>query len=460
MLNVSKHELNNYLTKLLPDSNESVKNLVLKNVVKNQEYKIALMVYNSNFDISPQKLNIIYKFLTDVIIIDSLIVKSRQSLKDNFSNTGALLLGKSRYLRKKIQGDLGTVYSIRNGLVHNFSLPKYDEDFNRFFNNNLENALKKLELYSKLILLRLIKKNYELVDLQKLVENSQFNLNECLYDQYIISELEKIFPLDLEINDEIDLDLILGKSNSLVLGVDTLGGFTEKINYNLLEQENYYENFYKDEKRFIPSNTVWNEVMEEVQTKVSSINQQYLEKITILTKTHLSIVFIIGFHLDFNWKFIYFEFNDELTQLLREYPIRVEDVLEDPIFTFKKDSNRCFFGLSFKGDIIDIFENKISINTEKDSKLIFKPKMKTLNSMNQVFSALDMIKKNLRMIKKNRNITELHVIIRIPTSLAFLFGNSIKKFKFNKIVLYERGKIDIDQEDIKYYPVLTLQNDS
>ena len=260
------------------------------------------MVYNSNFKIDPQRLNIIYKFLADVIIIDSLIVGSRLDLKEKFSNTGALLLGKSRNLRKKIQGDLGTDYSIISVLVNNFSLPKYDEDFKRFFNNNLENAFNKLELYLKLILLRLIKKNYELVDLQKLIVSNQFNLNECLYDQYIISELEKTFPLDIKINDEIDLDLILGKSNSLVLGVDTLGGFTEKTDHNLLEQEDFYKNFYKDEKTFIHSNTIWNEIIDEVKIKISSINQQYLEKITILTKTHLSIVFIIGFHLDFNWK--------------------------------------------------------------------------------------------------------------------------------------------------------------
>ena len=51
------------------------------------------MVYNSNFNIDPQKLNIIYKFLADVIIIDSLIVGSRQDLKEKFSNSGALLVG-------------------------------------------------------------------------------------------------------------------------------------------------------------------------------------------------------------------------------------------------------------------------------------------------------------------------------------------------------------------------------
>ena len=404
--------------------------------------------------VQPNELNDIYQFLTYFFIIDSLMTKDDKSTGDKFSSRSSILLGNNRIQRKIVQNHLGTAYGVRCQLVHSFQLPN-SADFKKFFSNDIKKAKKLTQVYLRLILIRLIDEDFNLIDLNNHIGSNNFNdVKIPLYKDYIKQEIDEIILQNvININKE-DLDSITDDKGVIVYGLNTIGGLTEKV--NIIFEE--FESFYINGVRIIPENEIWDKVLEKLKDSISNLNKLTPNKLKIISKSHLSFIFCLGFYLKLKREMIQFEFNNQYINLEEKRETNNDLVNIEVLDLASKDD--LFFCLSFSDDLFLVANHIINQNYNTVSKLYLKPKISLLNSKIDLFSLLKTIEESLYHVQNLVKIKNIHLLIRIPTPLVFLIGKTMKKFSFTTILLYEREEGNQNGKELNYKRVLILKNES
>ena len=239
-----------------------------------KEYKRSVELGINDYESNNNKYTYekMLKFLKFIVAIEILILdKYERPKRVKFSQRVSWLLGTNRRQRNRIQNQIGTLYAIRNSIAHSFIVPIGDEEFEKFFENDFLKAIKVIESYHALILLRLITDKDETIPTRDLIDKLNLIYTKKIYKipfnkfyNTIAKDVSTITNVPSSSIFELKKDLKLpNRHDEFFIGIDTYGGLIELTHESIL----LYKEFSIGFKKIIPEEKVWKKVVSIINTR-------------------------------------------------------------------------------------------------------------------------------------------------------------------------------------------------
>ncbi|MHA1401548.1 MAG: SAVED domain-containing protein [Candidatus Heimdallarchaeaceae archaeon] len=457
--------------KFLINENYSLNNNELDNLRKNnKEFMRSLEVMEKVDEIYLSKLGEIEKlvlFFKEIVGIEILIRYNEKSPRHEFSLRMAWLLGTTEKQLEAIQEQLGTLYAIRSYIVHSLELPKNDKNFKRYFDSDISKAIIIANKYHRLALLRYFERRNKIISKKTVVKNLKkielklyLNIPKSYYKIKISKEIEKLTGIKSR-DDELRISLP-NENQCFYWGINTYGGLvlpTHKITGN-------EELFYNGGTPIIPEISVWKNLISNIKKQIKSLQEKQFKKIRLISKTHHSVLFYVGYRLyRTNDYIVTIDFDGENTTI-RPFT----DKSEFNAFwrieqsKLKKKARELVLILNVTSWITEkVEENLTRLNLNKLPKLILcckcgKTKTDPPNSL--CFTSSEQIKQTCRALdiyltqnEKLRSIEKIHLFSESRGVMMLLLGVHLGLQK-KEVILYEYGKREPLNEERKYYKVI------
>lgn len=150
----------------------------------------------------------------EVVGIELLIRYNEKSANEEFSTRMSWLLATTEQQLVHIQKLLGTIYSLRSFIVHSLEIPKKNDNFDDFFNSDLDNAILVANQFHRLALLRLFVKKNKILEKRILVDKLRdaklilyLDIPNSFYQKVIAEEIENITDLKSKLEDKLKINL-------------------------------------------------------------------------------------------------------------------------------------------------------------------------------------------------------------------------------------------------------------
>jgi len=468
---------------------------------ENPEFFDSLEVLSFEEDLlwERRKIEKMLAFFKDMVGIEMLL---RETYKEEFigdivSRRYAHLLGEGIYQRYRIQNHLGTLYSVRNSIFHqlNINLIKKSEDFKRFFNEDFDSALKTLNLYHKLLLLRLITHQNDIISKKNIItEMSKFDKD---YSEEINSSIDyrrkikQLTLLDIRLNknlqlpdsqykDEIDQEIInitkiepekyfedylnkKSKINCYFLGINTYGGLTE-ITHSQIGNPDL---FYKENSRIIPNLDVWKNLSANIDNELKFIFENEFSEVILFLKAHHSLLLYFGYQL-YNCKQVYKNSNltfqcyivNQFKNQIEEFPLdfnyQKHRILCSVKTNISKESEKVLVTINIRHDLFDEYLVQLkSLNLHKLPRITYSYIFKNSERLITYTNNFKQFCKEIEIdLNKRKEIKTIHLIVKIPEVMMILLGEIFSKLKI-KVILYEFGSKNIN-DNPNYHQVIEI----
>jgi len=452
---------------IIPDNWQFSEEQTMLLLKKRKEFVRSLKALLDPSILSNEKLSEIDKyflFIREIAAIETLITDKFRKSWDEFSIHPALLLAKSNEQRNKVQYDLGSLHKIRNCIVHSLNLPKNNKGFKRIFSSNIDRCLEIAIVYHKLILLRFIIEDKGILPYRKTLRQLrdirrtlELDIPESMYKDKITDEVDNLTGM---VSPSKPFQLP-PKEDNYFLGINTYGGLST-ITHDVLDG---LESFYKHDEHIIPERESWDEICIQIDLKKKSLLSKRYRNITLISKTHLSILFYLGYKFqdldDFSLKT---SFGGQQAEIhINESRIDLPKFWKIENNTICPDDREAIVIINVTHHLnSEIDDDKPQLNLENlpqvtfnfyDSNTGIPVGRKCIISVKQISEACRAIELFLGDKQRFNSLRKVHLFVRAPTFMVILLGMHFCRNKF-KTVLYEYGKRSSDDENDHYYRVI------
>ena len=453
---------------------------------------LEILSISEEINVNQRKINKMIAYFKDIVGIEMLLkgMDKKSFIAGDVSKIYAHLLGNGIYQRYRIQNHIGTLYSLRNSIFHQLNINKItrSEDFERYFNGDFDQALQTLNNYHKLLLLRLITIDDNIISKKLLLKEFNFlknNFNAELekskdyrrrlgtlseldnklilnlklklskYDDEIQDEIIKITnmtPLDSKYEEKLNIRL----KKCYTLGFNSYGGLTE-ITDSIIGKPKH---FYKNDIRIIPNQKRWDEIKKQVDVELSFIFENQYKEVILFLKGHHSLLVYFGYKLSLIENINQINNNKIIFQsyIVNQFNNLIEEFSLD--FKYKKHRKLCtvdtnhsqeedvLLTIVIRHNIFDEYPNELKLsNLDKLPRIIyyynFKDQNKLITYTNDFKQFCNEIAKDL---KERKTIKTIHFIAKTPDVMKILLGKIFSDLNL-KVILYEYGIKNIDEKN-------------
>lgn len=459
------------INKIIPEEwelSEEKSRIMVRN---NQEFIRSLDAYIEPDRLNQKHLKEIdrkFLFLRYISGIETLVMDINKKSRDEFSLHSAWLLGLNYAQRERIQNHLGTLYRVRNHIIHSLSLPQNDKNFNTFFDSNFDKAAKYASEYHRLIMLRCINRKRTIVSISSWIKQLRelkmtlyFDFTPSLYQKEIAKKIEEITEVPSpHIDDYYRPFELPPKEERYFLGIDTYGGLST-ITHTIIGDN---EDFYRNGNYLIPEKIIWCNICKQIDEERRKIERENFNEVIIVPKTHLSFLFYLGYRF---WRvtkppiFMNFKSSPVLLKPMEEFtnPSRYWQIRTENLNNKNTEVIIILNITHFKDDFVK--ENLADLNLLNLPILIFNYRnletgrgvdSQSIVDKKDIYKACRAVERYLIEQKNLRLLRRIHLFSRAPASMLVLLGMHFHLQSLH-VTLYEFGR-KVPEEEEKYHKVI------
>ncbi|MBA7576707.1 hypothetical protein ES708_18548 [subsurface metagenome] len=407
------------------------------------------------------------RLFKEVVGIELLIRYNEKSANEEFSTRMSWLLATTEQQLVHIQKLLGTIYSLRSYIVHSLEIPKNNDNFDDFFNSDLDRAILIANQFHRLALLRLFVKKNNILKKRILVDKLRdaklklfLDIPESFYQERISDEIEKITGFKSKVDDRLKITLP-EEDEIFYWGINTYGGFILPTHTTTGNEKFFYENMVN----IIPEFEIWLDLIKDIKVQIRKFLEDNLRNVKIISKTHHSVLFYIGYRLYKSSNIeVSIDFEGKLTAM-KPINDRVcfDDYWEIEKSNVKNDDSEIILVLNVTDFITTKVERNLhSLNLSKLSKIILNCYCDDLRTGPNClcFSDADKIKAVVRALdlyltqnENLRSVEQIHLFSESRGVMMMLLGMHLRLQK-KEVILYEYERRSSLDEKKQYYKVI------
>ncbi len=448
-------------------------NFLNQDFSKYKEFIRSLKLY-SNLDAkeisAKEEEEILIEFFKEIVCIEMLIRENERSPSEEFSIRGAWLLATNEEQLLILQKILGTLYSLRNTITHSLFLPKNNRNFKKIFNKKIVKAVIVANKLHRLILLRhilnkgkIIRKKDLVNDLKEAKVKLRISTPKSLYANLIAKEIKTLTKSKSKGNEELILNLP-DKSNCFYWGINSYGGFVIELHKTSGDEQFFYEN----NVAIIPEEEIWSDLISVIKREIMNIKTEGYSNLKIVSKTHHSVLFYIGYRLyktDEINLMIDFDGDEFYASPLKDF-VETDNYWQTKKFELLGTEDEAIVVLNVNGYVYPSIEEdliNLDINHLPKIELDYMCGKDKIKPNRLCFSNGDEIKKACRSLdlyltlnEKTRNIQKIHLFTESRGIMMLLLGiHCILQKK--DVVLYEYGLKRAEDQERHYYKVISCE---
>ena len=387
-----------------------------------------------------------------------------------FSVRLAWLLGTNASQRDKIQDQLGTLYSLRNNIVHEFTPPINSIEFKRNFNDDFKIASDIAKKYLCLSLLRVIKAEKEFLSKEEItsklsnkLEGKKIDLEFSFHDEIISEKISSLTGRNSSPKNERDIyNELPNKKEIYILGLNTYGGLVEPTHKTIAN----YPYLYNHDYRIIPDKKTIARLKNKINLVCNQIIKSKYKTIKIVSKSYLPLLFFIGYKFRNQNFIIKMNFQDIEKELIthKNLDADFDSFWISDFKNYNSDSDNLIIIINTSTNLFESFIVSNECNRLKNDYLIIytlRPENESNDSKKTISSFEYLEKATFSLYKEITNFSgvnnkKIHLFFRGPSCMEILLGRYFSNLK-NTIFLYELGKINSDNSYQEFFCFFSLK---
>ncbi len=425
-----------------------------------------------------EKLILLFKEIVGLELLVRFNV--REKIRRIFSRRISLLLSTRKEQLEMIRNQLDVLYILRSDVAHTLSINK-SEEFSFYYGNDIVKAIHFANSYHKLALVRMFFTEKKIIDKTSLVlklnefdKLSKTDTDKKLdvplpqYNSILSKELYRLTGIESSSSRQAFSFKLPEEREKYYLGLNSHGGLITPVHSSLDNFEYFYgdkENFTA-ESRIVPSTKVWNEFISLIKVKLKEIQILEPKRLRIVSKTHKSVLFFIGYYFSKTKNTIVISDIDGKEIDLKPYTINVdsEQYWDIKNQNLKRTDSEAVLILNITGHIDQIVQNEHEkLNILDLPKIICKIKLEdsVLSPTNQKLYSSEFIHRACRALElylnnniQTRSLRKIHLFVKSRGIFTILLGMHMRLLNY-EVVHYEFGREDIHQDKEEYYRVFS-----
>ncbi len=457
----------------------------IKNILQTRkEFSRSLFLLSNQDETCIDSMNEIEKLILlfkEIVGLELLVrFNEREGIKKVFSRRISLLLSTRKEQLEMIRNHLDVLYTLRNEVAHTLSINK-SEEFDLYYGNDIVEAIHYANSYHKLALLRMFFTEKKIIDKTSLVlklkefdKLSKTDTDKKLdvplpqYNSILSKELYRLTGIESSSSRQAFSFKLPEEREKYYLGLNSHGGLITPVHYSL----EYFEFFYEDkenftaESRIVPSTKVWNEFISLIKVKLKEIQILEPKRLRIVSKTHKSVLFFIGYYFSKTKNIIVISDIDGKEIDLKPSTINVDfdQYWDIKIQNFNNNNSEAVVILNITGHIDQIVQNEYEkLNILELPKIICKikfeesdlsPRNKKLYDTEFIHRACRALELHLNNNIQTKSLRKIHLFIKSRGIITILLGMHLGLLRY-EVVHYEFGRENAHQDKEEYYRVFS-----